>query len=75
MEHRVHIVGLDRPVKITEEQERQIRNIIIGANPATSYISLGNEKRTLLVRTSGVVALESRPKGSSELSWSVARQG
>jgi hypothetical protein len=71
MEHFVHIAGFDKPVRVTEEQERQIRSIITGAEVLQSYISLGDEKRTILAKTAAITALESRPKG--EFSFTVAR--
>jgi hypothetical protein len=64
MEHRVHILGFTFPVQITAEQETQIRNIIIGADVTTGFLSLSEEKRTVLVRTSCIVAIESRPSGA-----------
>jgi hypothetical protein len=50
-------------LKITAEQESKIRNMIIGADVTTSFLSLIDE-RTLLIRTSHIVAIESRPPGA-----------
>lgn len=60
----MHILGFLAPVKITDEQEAKIRNILIGADVTTSFLSLSDEKRTVLVRTSCIVAIESRPSGA-----------
>ena len=73
MEHRVHILGFLVPVKITDEQEAQIRNLIIGADETTNYFSLGDENRTILVRSAGIVAIESRAPGA-KWSYTVERQ-
>lgn len=64
MDHFVHIVGFENPIKVTDEQAAEIRNIIIGADVTKSFVSIGAERRTILVRTGSVTALESRPKGS-----------
>jgi hypothetical protein len=64
MDHYVHILGFEHPVKVTDDQEKEIRNIVIGADVIKSFISIGTETRTILVRTGSITALESRPKGS-----------
>ena len=63
MQHRVHILGFDFPIKITAEQEAKIRNMITGADATTGFLSLGDETRAVLVRASCIVAIESRPPG------------
>ena len=69
----MHILGFLVPVKISDEQEAKIRNIIIGADVTTAFLSLGDEKSTILVRSCYIVAIESRAPGA-KWSFTVARQ-
>jgi hypothetical protein len=62
MQHYVYILGFEHPVRVTEEEGRTLRNIITGADVVHSFVSLGAEKRTILVRASAITALEARTK-------------
>jgi hypothetical protein len=47
--------------------------MIIGADDTTNCLSLGDENRTILVRSVGIVAVESRAPGA-KWSYTVERQ-
>lgn len=58
MQHHLHIVGFDKPVKLTHEQAMKVRNIITGADVTSTFVAIGNEERMLLVPVQSIVALE-----------------
>lgn len=63
MQHRLHVAGFDKPVKITNEQAMKIRNILTGADVTSTFVVIGNGERTLLVAVQSIVALEASLAG------------